>query len=51
MHAAGTGTAGVGTVAEYAVITGGAVIWMQTDSRTVTGIIRTFIPVITTRRA
>jgi hypothetical protein len=48
---AASGTAGIGTVAVEAVITGCRVIGMYTCPRSVTGVIRTDIPVIGTGRA
>jgi hypothetical protein len=48
VHRAAPATAGIGTVAEKQVITGGCVIGMGTYSRTVTLIIRTHIAVIGT---
>jgi hypothetical protein len=51
MYGTGTGTAGIGTVTVEAVITGCRVIGMYTCPRSVTGVIRTDIPVIGTGRA
>jgi hypothetical protein len=48
VYATGPAAAGVGAVAVEAVITGCGVVWMCAGPRTVTGVIRTFIPVIGT---
>ena len=48
MNRAAPATTGIGTVAENGVVTGCAVVGMGTGPRTVTGVIRTHIPVIGT---
>ena len=51
VYGTGPGAAGVGAVAENAVITGSGVVGMGTGPRTVTGVIRARIAVISTDRA
>jgi hypothetical protein len=51
VHRAAPAGTGIGTVTEKRIIAWGSVIGMYTGSRTVTGIIRTFIAVIGTGRA